>query len=97
MSNFKPGTFEIHVCFFVKSESPNKELTDAAATAESLQPRGYTLETTQVLYVVWSHFGKWNRKFKQTAGKNKVFVLKGNEEIMSMFRKKMNYHSGMFR
>ena len=28
--------------------SPDQELTNAAATAESLQPKGFTLETTQV-------------------------------------------------
>lgn len=27
---------------------PDQELTDAAATAQSLQPRGFTLETTDV-------------------------------------------------
>lgn len=27
---------------------PKKEITDIAATAESLQPKGYTLATTQV-------------------------------------------------
>ena len=30
------------------SKGPSKEITDIAATAQSLQPTGYTLETTQV-------------------------------------------------
>ena len=39
-------------CFKIISQSadsdPDQELTDAAATAQSLQPRGFTLETTDV-------------------------------------------------
>jgi len=35
--------------YFQSADSdPDQELTDAAATAQSLQPRGFTLETTEV-------------------------------------------------
>lgn len=36
-------------CILQNADSdPDQELTDAAATAQSLQPRGFTLETTDV-------------------------------------------------
>lgn len=47
---FKSDIDKSIICLFQgdTEEGPGKELTDIAAQALSLQPRGYTLQTTEV-------------------------------------------------
>ncbi len=47
-SNLEQETPPLQPGPVVNSEGPGTELNDIAATAQALQPTGYTLETTQV-------------------------------------------------
>ncbi|KAM4606834.1 helicase SRCAP isoform 2-T3 [Discoglossus pictus] len=64
----------------LESSEPKKEITDIAATAESLQPKGYTLATTQVKTEVPFLLHGDLREYQHI----------GLEWLVTMFEKKLN-------
>ncbi|XP_053328053.1 helicase SRCAP [Spea bombifrons] len=64
----------------IHPEEPKKEITDIAATAESLQPKGYTLATTQVKTAVPFLLRGDLREYQHI----------GLEWLVTMYEKKLN-------
>ncbi|XP_055521105.1 helicase SRCAP-like, partial [Leucoraja erinacea] len=62
------------------AKGPKKEITDIAATAESLQPKGYTLATTQVKTPVPSLLRGTLREYQHI----------GLDWLVTMYEKKLN-------